>query len=32
MFENLSTRLEGIVKRVRGKGRLTERDVEEILA
>jgi signal recognition particle subunit SRP54 len=31
MFENLSNRLEGIVKRVRGKGRLTEADVDEIL-
>src|SRR5262245_3210278 len=31
MFENLSTRLEGIVKRIRGKGRLTEADVDEIL-
>nr|MBA3983881.1 signal recognition particle protein [Acidimicrobiia bacterium] len=31
MFDNLSTRLEGIVKRIRGKGRLTERDVDEVL-
>src|SRR5918993_85624 len=31
MFENLSNRLEGIVKRVRGKGRLSEGDVEEML-
>ena len=31
MFENLSNRLDGIVKRLRGKGRLTEADVEEIL-
>jgi signal recognition particle subunit SRP54 len=31
MFENLSNRLEGIVKRIRGKGRLTEADVDEIL-
>ncbi len=31
MFETLSTRLEGIVKRIRGKGRLTEADVDEIL-
>jgi len=31
MFENLSNRLEGIVKRVRGKGRLTEADVDEML-
>ena len=32
MFENLSSRLEGIVRRIRGKGRLTEADVDEILA
>ena len=31
MFENLSTRLKGVVKRIRGKGRLTEADVDEIL-
>ena len=31
MFENLSSRLEGIVKRVRGKGRLTEADVDEMM-
>src|ERR687896_787691 len=31
MFETLSNRLEGIVKRLRGKGRLTEADVDEIL-
>jgi signal recognition particle subunit SRP54 len=31
MFDNLSTRLEAVVKRIRGKGRLTERDVDEIL-
>ena len=31
MFENLSNRLEGIVKRIRGKGRLTEADVDEIM-
>ena len=31
MFENLSNRLDGIVKRLRGKGRLTEADVEEML-
>src|SRR5215213_876867 len=31
MFDSLSTRLEGIVKRLRGKGRLTEADVDEIL-
>ena len=31
MFENLSNRLEGIVRRVRGKGRLTEADVDEMM-
>ena len=31
MFENLSSRLEGVVRRIRGKGRLTEADVDEIL-
>ena len=31
MFDSLSNRLEAIVKRVRGKGRLTEDDVDEIL-
>jgi signal recognition particle subunit SRP54 len=31
MFDNLSTRLEGIVKRIRGKGRLTESDVDEVM-
>ena len=31
MFDTLSNRLEGIVKRIRGKGRLTEADVDEIL-
>jgi signal recognition particle subunit SRP54 len=31
MFDSLSSRLEGIVKRLRGKGRLTEADVDEIL-
>ncbi|MET0458183.1 MAG: signal recognition particle receptor subunit alpha, partial [Ilumatobacteraceae bacterium] len=31
MFDNLSNRLEGIVKRVRGKGRLTEADVDEMM-
>jgi signal recognition particle subunit SRP54 len=31
MFENLSNRLDGIVRRVRGKGRLTEADVDEML-
>jgi signal recognition particle subunit SRP54 len=31
MFDNLSTRLDGIVKRLRGKGRLTEADVDEVM-
>ena len=31
MFENLSDRLDGIFKRLRGKGRLTEADVDEVL-
>lgn len=31
MFDNLSGRLEGIVKKIRGKGRLTEADVEEVM-
>ena len=31
MFDTLSNRLDGIVKRLRGKGRLTEADVDEIL-
>ena len=31
MFDSLSSRLEGIVKRLRGKGRLTEGDVDEML-
>jgi signal recognition particle subunit SRP54 len=31
MFDVLSSRLEGIVKRIRGKGRLTEADVDEVL-
>ena len=31
MFDSLSSRLEGIVKRLRGKGRLTEADVDEVL-
>ncbi len=29
MFDTLSNRLDGIVKRLRGKGRLTEADVDE---
>jgi len=32
VFEGLSSRFEGILKRVRGKGRLSEQDVEEFLA
>ena len=31
MFDNLSNRLDGIVKRLRGKGRLTESDVDEVM-
>ena len=31
MFDNLSNRLDGIVKRLRSKGRLTEGDVDEIM-
>ena len=31
MFDSLSSRLEGIVKRIRGKGRLTDDDVDEVL-
>ncbi|MFZ9628909.1 MAG: signal recognition particle protein [Ilumatobacteraceae bacterium] len=31
MFDSLSTRLDGIVTRLRGKGRLSEADVDEIL-
>ena len=31
MFDNLSDRLEGIVKKIRGKGRLTESDVDEVM-
>ena len=31
MFDTLSDRLEAIVKRLRGKGRLTEDDVDEVL-
>ena len=31
MFDSLSSRLEGIVKRLRGKGRLTADDVDEML-
>ncbi len=31
MFDSLSDRLQGVVKRLRGKGRLTEADVDEVL-
>jgi signal recognition particle subunit SRP54 len=31
MFDTLSDRFEGIFKRIRGKGRLTEADVDEVL-
>jgi signal recognition particle subunit SRP54 len=31
MFDTLSDRLDGIVKRLRGKGRLTESDVDEVM-
>ena len=31
MFDSLSDRLQGVLKKVRGKGRLTEADVDEIL-
>ena len=31
MFDNLSNRLEGIVKKIRGKGRLTEADIDEVM-
>lgn len=31
MFDSLSDRLQGVVKRLKGKGRLTEADVDEVL-
>jgi signal recognition particle subunit SRP54 len=31
MFDSLSSRLEGIVKKIKGKGRLTEADVDEVM-
>jgi signal recognition particle subunit SRP54 len=31
MFDSLSDRLQGVVKRLRGKGRLTEADVDEVM-
>jgi signal recognition particle subunit SRP54 len=31
VFDSLSDRLQGVVKRLRGKGRLTEQDVDEVL-
>ena len=30
MFEGLSDRFEGIFKRLRGRGRLTEKDIDEV--
>jgi signal recognition particle subunit SRP54 len=32
MFDTLSSRLDGVLKKIRGKGRLTEADVDEVLA
>lgn len=32
MFDNLSSKFESILKKVRGRGRLTESDVDEVLA
>ena len=32
MFDTLSNRFDGILKRLRGKGRLSEADVDEVLA
>ena len=31
MFDSLSSRLEGVIKKIRGKGRLTEADVDEVM-
>src|SRR5262245_8162866 len=31
MFDSLSSRLEGVIKKIRGKGRLTDADVDEVL-
>ena len=31
MFDSLSSRLEGVIKKIRGKGRLTDQDVDEVL-
>ena len=31
MFDSLSSRLEGVIKKIRGKGRLTEDDVDDVL-
>jgi signal recognition particle subunit SRP54 len=31
MFDSLSSRLEGVIKKIRGKGRLTEADVDDVL-
>jgi signal recognition particle subunit SRP54 len=32
MFDSLSSRLEGVIKKIRGKGRLTAQDVDDVLA
>ena len=32
MFDSLGDRLQGIVKRLKGKGRLTEADVDEVMS
>jgi signal recognition particle subunit SRP54 len=31
MFDSLSSRLEGVIKKIRGKGRLTDEDVDDVL-
>jgi signal recognition particle subunit SRP54 len=31
MFDSLSSRLEGVIKKIRGKGRLTDDDVDDVL-
>jgi signal recognition particle subunit SRP54 len=31
MFDSLSSRLEGVIKKIRGKGRLTDADVDDVL-
>ena len=30
-FENLASRLEGVFKKLRGKGKLSEKDIDETL-